>query len=240
MSVGTDELEFNSSAVGSSAGGANTGTPYSNAKGAFIPNIADVDRLAGGTVYRKWFLENIAPVDSLISPSVWIQGEPRYMTEHIGLGFDSSDDTDSAQGNMTAFGANAVVALVSSAADTRTATIWGLNASGSPLSEDVVLNGTSEVLSVATFSKVYAVMLSATNAGLTVTVKQGTGGTTRGTIGPSKKCCWLWVEPLNKGAGIRLPDLAAGSNYGFWDRITWAPAVSGVRPNISVIAVEEN
>jgi len=240
MSVGQDELLFNSSSSGSSEGGTNSGVPYSNAKGAFIPNIADVDRLAGGTIYKKWFLYNDAPIDGLISPSVWLQQEPTFMTEVLGLGFDASTDDDELQGNMTAFSADAYVALVSSASDTRDAIIWGLSAAGDPLMEVITLNGTSEVLSLAEFSVVYAVQLDAINAGLTVLVKEGTAGTTRGTIGPSKLCCWLWVEAASKGSGIHLPDLPPGSPYGFWDKLTWAASVSGVRPNISVVAVEEN
>jgi hypothetical protein len=234
------EILFQSSASGASAGGANTGVDYSNVKGAFFANIADVARLAGGTVTKKWFLFNDSPLDSLISPSVWLQTMPRYITEELGLGFDSASDADAAQGNMTAFSTDAVVSLRSSASDTRLASIWGLDAVGAPLKEDVTLTGTSEVLSVGTFSVVYAVNLASIDAGLTVTVKEGAGGTTRGTIGPSKLCCWLWLTVASKGAGIRLPDLAAQTAYGFWDRLTWAPAVAGARPNISVIAVEEN
>lgn len=240
MSVGGADLHFHSSANGSSAGGADTGVDYSNAKGGFFANVADVDRLAGGVENRKWFLFNDHPTDDLVSPSIWFETVPTYMTEQIGLGFDSSDDADVAQGNVTAIGTPAQIAVVSDGSDSRTATLWGIDDGGNPISEDVPLNGSTEVLSVATFSVLYATELSAIDAVRTVRVKEGSGGTVRGTIGPTKKCCWLWLSPQSKGAGIRLPNLAAQSSYGFWDRIEWDPAVSGVRPNASVVAVEEN
>ena len=240
MSVGQEDLLFQSSANGSSSGGANTSIAYSNAKGAFFPNIADVDRLAGGQIFRKWYLWNDSPTDALISPSIWIQSEPRYMTELLGLGADSSTDSDATQGNMTGWSTDAVVSVKSSSSDTRTATVCGLGTTGDPLVEDLVLTGTTEVLSLAQFSVVYGVSLSAVDGGLTVTVREGSGGTVRGTIGLSKKCCWLWVDAFSKGSGIHLPDLPSLTGYPIWDWLSWTPAISGVRPNNSVIAVEEN
>ena len=162
------------------------------------------------------------------------------MVESIGLGFDDTDDDDPAQGNMTAFGADAVVALVSSAADTRVASIYGLDSSGDPATEDVILNGTSEVLGLITFEKVWAIKLSAEHGSNTVTVKQGSGGTTRGTIGPNKEMCFLWVNAYASADGIVLPDLEAGQSYGFWHRQVWTAAIGASRPNTSKIGYEES
>jgi hypothetical protein len=240
MSVTVADIEFQSSSNGSSSGGTRSGAEYSNAKGAFFSNIADVSRLAGGSQTRKWFLYNGSGTDAMISPSVWIQSEPTYCNEEIGLGFDDTEDDDAAQGNMTAWGANAVAALVSSAADTRTATVYGLSATGLPVLENIVLTGATEAVGTQVFSVVYGVKLTATNPTNTVTIKQGSGGTTRGTIGPNAISAFLWLSPTSKGAGIRLPDLAPGASYGFWDRITWAASTPGVRPANSIIAAEEN
>lgn len=240
MSVGQDELTFNSSVTGSSSGGADTGVPYSNTKGSFFANIADVERLAGGTVCKKWFLYNGSGLYGLISPSIWLSQEPTYITEELGLGWNSADDDDETQGNMTAFSGNAVAALASSASDTRDVTLVGLDAAGDPQFEVVTLNGTTEVLSTGTWSVLYGGMVDSVSGSLSVSIKEDTAGTVRGTIGPTFKSCWLWVEPLSKGGGIHLPDLAPGDSYGFWDRITWAAATAGVRPNISVVAIEEN
>lgn len=241
MSVAADELEFQSSSNGSSTGGTRSGAEYSNAKGAFFSNIADVDRLAGGSETKKWFLYNNAPADALISPSVWVQFEPTYCTEEMGLGFDDSDDDDATvQGNMTGWSTNAVAAILSDAADTRDVTIYGLDDLGDPASETLTLNGTTEVVGTQTFSVVYAAKAATSDITNTVTVRQGSGGTARGTIEPSKISCFLWLNPLSKGSGIHLDDLPSGSSYGFWDRITWPASTPGVRPNNSIVAVEEN
>ncbi|MGV0984999.1 MAG: hypothetical protein ACOYB2_10620 [Limnohabitans sp.] len=240
MSVGASELLFCSSSIGASAGGTCTGVPYSNAKGGFFANIADVDRLAGGTEIKKWFLKNTAPLDGLISPSVWIQQEPTFITEEIGVGWDSSDDNDPDQGNMTGWSTNVEMSLVSDGSDTRDVIVLGLDAAGNPQQETVTLTGTSHVESTTVWSVVYGWCVSATNGTRTVTAHEGVAGTVRGVIGPGSKASWLWIEALDKGSGIRLPDLPPGEAYGFWDRLTWVASVSGVRPNISVIGVEEN
>jgi hypothetical protein len=241
MSVGNADIEFQTSSNGASIGGTRSGALVSNAKGAFWADIADVDRVAGGSQTKKWFVYNDHGTDALISPSVWVSFEPTYCTEEIGLGFDDTDDDDATtQGNMTAWSANAVAAVLSDGSDTRTVTVYGLDAAGDPVSENIVLNGTSEVVGSQVFSVVYAAKASATDVTNTVTVRQGSGGTTRGTIEPSVISCFLWLNPLVQGDGIRLDDLPAASSYGFWDRITWPASTPGVRPNNSIIAVQEN
>lgn len=81
------------------------------------------------------------------------------------------------------FAAAAVAALVSDngADTTQTATIVGRNAAGEIVSENVGLNGTTEVLSSATFERIHSVTLDGVAAG-TVLLKQGSGGTTRHTF----------------------------------------------------------
>lgn len=239
MSVSDTDLKWYKAATGASAGGAKSGTLVVSTKGDFWPNISDSERATGGTRIKKSFLANEHGSDPLLLPVVWINVTPQNMTEEIGLGFDDTDDDANSQGNMTAWGANAVAALISDGADTRNAYIVGLDSGGNAASETVVLTGATEVLSTTVWSKVHAVNLSAESGTRTVLVKQGTGGTTRGTIGPNVQTCWLWQMATSKGAGLQLANLAAGANYGLWHRQVWAPAVGVVRPNESRIAVEE-
>jgi hypothetical protein len=84
----------------------------------------------------------------------------------------------------TQFTANAVVSLTSSAAaDKRVVTVIGWNPAGTTLQKEfVVLNGTTEVLSANTYSSIIAIFAEVPSLLWTVTVKQGSGGTTIGTI----------------------------------------------------------
>jgi hypothetical protein len=50
----------------------------------------------------------------------------------------------------------------------------------------------------------------------------------------------LWVTALNKGGGLRLPDLPAQESYAIWELLSWPANVTGVHPNDSTLAVEEN
>jgi hypothetical protein len=160
----------------------------------------------------------------------------------LGLGINDAADNDPLQGNMTAFSASAKLALISDGADTRVATIIGVNAAGTPVpvSETVTLNGAAEVLSVGSWSQVWAVFLATTDGARTVTFRQGSGGTIRGTIGIGKIACWLWVvSPGSKAAGITLPNLAAGQTYGMWRSLSWAAGVPATRPNSLSVRFEE-
>jgi hypothetical protein len=172
-------------------------------------------------------------------PVIWNFQQPTNMSQQVGLGFDDSNDGDSSQGNMTGFSADAQVALTSSAADTRSVDLWGLDGSGIPQTETVVLNGTTEVLSVGTYSVLYAVHIASTSS-TTVLVKEGSGGTVRGTISSGKVACWLWLDATAKVVGVTLPSLPAGDNYGVWLGQTWIAGAGGVRPDADILAIEES
>ena len=227
----------------SSTGGAITvSTIASNVKNNLWPDVSNSDRILGGVMHRKVFFKNNNATDALAKPVIYTPTLPTNMTLSIGLGFNHSDDDDANEGNMTAWTANAKVALISDGTDVRTATIYGLDNSGTPapVTENVVLTNAVEVLSSNTYSKVWAIFLSALDGSRIVTVKQGSGGTTRGTIGQSKKGCFLWVVgPSTKGSGIALPDLAAGQDYGLWERLAWSAGASVARPNNIVVNIEE-
>jgi hypothetical protein len=240
VSVQQTELIWRKSATGSSDGGAVSGTLLtSGLKNDLWPNISDASRLAGGARAKKVFVCNDAATDALVLPVIWIFQQPTNIAQQIGLGFDDTNDADGAQGNMTAFSASALAAFTSSAADVRTGTLWGLDAGGVPQTETITLNGTTEVLSVGTYSVVEGFHLASTNSN-TVLVKEGTGGTTRGTIGSGKSACWLWFDANSKATGILLPSLPALSNYGVWAKQTWIAAAGGIRPDADILAIEES
>lgn len=240
MAVEANDIVWYEATNGSSDGGTKGSTPVTATKGDFWPNISDAERLAGGTRYKKSFMANEHGTDSLVAPVVWVKTPPQNMTEQIGLGFDDADDDTPLAGNMSEFSADAVVALVSDGPDTRTATIYGKDDSGVATREDVVLDGTNEVVSTTTFSVVYGVKLSAESGSATVTVKEGSGGTTRGTIAPNTEVCFLWLTASAKASGIALPDLIAGGAYGFWHKQVWTASIGAVRPNTSKIGYEES
>ena len=82
---------------------------------------------------------------------------------------------------FTQFTSAAKLSLTSSGADTRNVTIKGRDATGAIISEVVALTGTSEVLSVNTYERIQSVNIASSNSN-TVTLKQGSGGTTIATI----------------------------------------------------------
>jgi hypothetical protein len=238
MTASAADIHFTKTSTGASAGGTNSGTVITAVKHNLWPAITDAERIAGGNRIKKYCVFNDHATDAYTLPGVWVS-PATGITDEIGLGYDDGDDATSTQGNMTAFGANAVVALVSSAADTRTVTVTGLTTAGAVQTEAIVLTGTVEVLGLLSFSKVYGAKVSATGA-QTVTLKQGSGGTTRGTIGPTFKCCWLWIAANTQGAAIMLADLAAQTAYAFWWRQTWAANVAGQRPDTSTLYAIDN
>lgn len=238
-----DILHYLSSDPGSTGGAISGSTTTSGVTNNVWPDVTDVERLAGGDRYRKTFWKNTNVSDAMLTPVIYTPTLPTNMTLQLGLGVNSASDADYAQGNMTAWSANAQVAVVSNGADTRTVTIYGMDNAGTPVptTEQVTLNGSSEVLSATTYSKVWAVYLSATDVSRTVTVKQGSGGTSRGTIGTSQIICWLWVTAgTAKANGIALPDLASSQTYGVWRKLSWTAGAGAIRPNTLTVAIEEN
>lgn len=118
-------------------------------------------------------------------------------TDLVAFGVASipTDDVSTTGGNIDAtsrpaldlWSAAAKVSLTSDGTDSRTAAIVGRLADGTLATESALaLNGATEVLSVNTYAYVESITLSATSGTRTVTIKQGTGGTTRGTITPNE------------------------------------------------------
>jgi hypothetical protein len=99
------------------------------------------------------------------------------------------DDVTASGGTVTTlfrpvfneFGGNSVVAVVSSAADTRQVTIVGRDATGAVVQEILTLDGTNEVVGVQVFERIQKVTAAST-ATTTVTVREGSAGPTVSTI----------------------------------------------------------
>ena len=243
MPVATSDLAHHVSTSAGSSGGVIAGTYTSGVKNNIWPDVSDAERIAGGDRYRKTFWKNNHGTDALLAPVVFFNVAPVNCTLLLGWGISDASDDDPAQGNMTAFAAPAVVSVESDGADTRQVTIVGLDNSGTPvpMTENVVLNGTTPVLSSTTWSKVHAVYVASTSASRIVTVKQGSGGPSRGVIGLNKKLCWLWQSAgTTKASGLQLPDLPAGQNIGVWRKKSWTAGAGAIRPNTLSITIEEN
>jgi hypothetical protein len=223
---GTD-LHFYLSATGASEGGATSATPIVDAvDNNVFSDVSSSSRIAGGTEVRKIFMANEHATDTYAAHSIWISTDPSHSDGYIGLGFDDADDDESTGGNLVAWSAGAKVALISDAADTRDVDVYGLVGS-TPTKETVTLNGAAEVLTSATFAAVLAFHTTVSGS-RTITIKQGTGGTTRGTIGIGHTNCFLWLTAASKSVGLRLPALVAGANVGIWEKVVWAAsAVAG-------------
>ena len=220
-------------------------------KNNLFPDVTASQASSGVTLYRKFFRKNTSSTDTWYNVVLFIQKQPTNSALSIGLGIDNSNDSDATQGNMVAMSANAQIALVSSGADTRTVTLIGLDANGNPISETDTLNGTTENLSNTTFSKLYLAYASATDANNTITIKQGSGGSTLGTIGPNKISSFLWFgkkvdntqtivnaeggDIPSYSTGIKVGNVAVGGNIGIWCRLMVPAGASAVGNNTSAI-----
>jgi hypothetical protein len=87
--------------------------------------------------------------------------------------------------DITQLTANAVIAVISDGADTRTVTVQGRNAAGAVTQEVLNLNGAVEVVGAVTFERILTLTLSGADGSRTVLVKQGSGGATRATLLPN-------------------------------------------------------
>lgn len=253
MPIVSNDLKEYKSSASQSSGGAISGTEVTdNVDNNLFTDITGDEAAAGGTEYRKIFRKNEHGSLTWQNVISWILSQPTNAALSFGFGIDHADDADGAQGNMTNFSAGALVALVSDGADTRQATIVGEDNTGARQTENVTLNGTTEVLSSGTYAKVYAVYLSALDASRTVTVKQGSGGTARGTIGNSKKICFLWFgkkasgsiidaeggNAPDKASGMEHGNIAAAGNFGLWYRLGWLAGAGAVTANSTQVKSE--
>lgn len=110
----------------------------------------------------------------------------------LGVASRPTDDTSTSGGAIdatyrpvfTQFSASAVAAVLSDGADTRVVRITGRLASGVEDTEDLTLNGASEVVGAKTFERILEarIQTGGVSGTRTVTVRQGSGGSAIGTI----------------------------------------------------------
>lgn len=222
-------------------------------KNALFPDVTAQQANDGLTVYRKFFRKNANASLTWTSVKMWLAKQFSNSAISVGFGLDHADDADGAQGNMSALSASSTIAAVSDGTDTRVITVIGEDTSGNRQTENITLNGTTEVVGSLTFSKVYAVYVASLDAARTVTIKQGSGGATRGTIGPNKKICWLWFGKKASGASIvdaeggdiptdataiKAGDIVAGGNIPIWVRMMVPTGVGAVANNTAFVKIQ--
>jgi len=251
--VSGDLKEYKSNSTDSDGGAITATEVVDNTDNNLFSDITGDEAAAGGTEYRKAFRKNTHGSLDWQNVVTWLQSQPTNAALSFGFGIDHADDADGAQGNMSAFSANAVVAVVSDGADTRQVTIVGEDASGNRQQEVLTLNGTTEVVGALTFSKLYGAYVASLSGSRIVTIRQGSGGTTRGTIGVNKKISFIWYgrrysggSPVDaeggnmasKAAGMEHGDIAAGANFGLWYRLTWPAGAGAVTANSTQVKSE--
>jgi hypothetical protein len=235
-----DVIAYRSSQASSDGGAISTTAITSGEMNNLWPDVTDGERLSGGEKYRKVFWKNTSVSDEMVLPVLYVPTLPTNMTCSIGLGTNDASDAEAAQGNMLALSTSSLLALVSDGTDVRSVTIYGVDSLGAAVAEAVTLDSANEVLSTTTWDSVWAVIAEATDSVRSIEVREGSAGPVVGSIGATQLCCWLWVVGAStKGAGISLPDLAPGDNYGVWIRLAWAAAAEAVRPNSISLAIEE-
>jgi hypothetical protein len=235
-------------------------TPF-GIKQNLIPNITAAQSEAGLTLYRKFFRRNTNASLVWANPRNYINNQVENAALSFGFGLDHADDTDGAQGNMTALAADDTIQVLSDGADTRTVTINGLRASdGAAISEVLTLNGTTAVTSSNTFKAggVYRAFVSALNAARTVTIRRTTGAVALGAIGINKRVCWLWFGKritagsiVNAEGGdapgggiidatnsILFQDVAAAGAIPFWLRYMVAAGSAAAGNSTGVVATK--
>jgi hypothetical protein len=87
---------------------------------------------------------------------------------------------------LTQLSSNAQICFVSDGADTRGITVKFRNAAGAVVTETPSLNGAVEVLTSATAERILSITLGSSSGTRTVTIKQGSGGSTLATIPPNE------------------------------------------------------
>ena len=228
MSITASDIEMYKSNGTDSTGGTITATAITDATlNNLFDDVTADEALAGATEYRKIFVKNNHGSLTWTSVIFWRSSNTTSTDDEISLGIGTASD-DAGSNALTTFTGAAKVALISDGTDTRNVTIIG-EVSGVRTSETVTLTSTSEVLSTNTFDsgKVYLVYPASSDASRTITIKQGTGGTTRGTIGTNKLSCINYQDPTTAGAGFQLGSIAAAASQGLWlKRVVGAAAVA--------------
>ena len=226
-----------------------SGTPLSR-RNALLPDVTAQQANDGLTVFRKFFRSNTNPTTNWTEIRAWVPFQLTNSAISIGLGINHADDNNGNRGNMTALSANSVIAVVSDGADTRVVTLIGENAAGVAQTQTLTLNGTTEVVGGLTFARLYSASVPSTDASRTITIRQGAGGATRGTIGINARNCFLWFGRRASGGliidaeggniptdltAMRLGAVAPSGNIPIWVRVGVPTGASAISNNTAHI-----
>lgn len=236
MSIVAADIKYYKSNGTDSTGGTITATEVTdNTLNNLFDDVSSAESEAGLTDYRKIFVKNTHATLSWTSAQFWRQVATTSSDDELTLGIGTASDDDGSNA-LTTFSGAAKVALVSDGADTRNVTIVG-EVSGVRTVETIALNGTSEVLTTATFDAdgVYLVYPASSSASRIVTIKQGTGGTTRGTIGLNKLSAICYKAPTTSAAAFELGDIAAGASQALWLKRVVTAGAAAVTSNAGTI-----
>lgn len=105
---------------------------------------------------------------------------------------------------FTQFTSSAKLALISDGSDTRNVTIAGRDSTGALSTEVVALTNAVEVLSVNTYERIQSVNAASSSGTRTVTLKQGTGGTTIATIPVNEVGVYMMFQNSFSSTGTQV------------------------------------
>ena len=218
MPILTTDLEIYKSSNTNSQGGTISATAITdNTLNNLFPDVTANQATTGLTDYYKVFVKNNNGSLTWGSVGFWIASNTTSADDTWLVGIGTASDAVGSN-ELTTFSAGAKVSLTSDGTDTRNVTVVGL-VGGVRTVETVALNGLTEVLTTNTFDSggVYLVYPASADASRTITIKQGTGGTTRGTIGPNglSAICYF-STPVSSATALLLGNIAAGASQGLW------------------------
>jgi exosome complex RNA-binding protein Csl4 len=105
---------------------------------------------------------------------------------------------------FTQLTSNAVIALISDGTDVRVVTLTGRDATGAVVTENVTLTNGTEVLGLLTFERLQSVNVASSSGTRTITVKQGSGGSTITTIPINEVGFHMMFQNAASAAGTQV------------------------------------
>lgn len=238
MPIAASDIEFYKSNGTDSTGGTITATALvDNTLNNLFDEVSGDESLVGLIDYRKIFVKNNHATLTWDSVVAWVSTQTSSSDDEVSLGIGSASDDDGSS-ELSALSGNSVIAVISDGADTRDVTLVGEDAAGARVTETLTLNGAVEVVGAQTFSKLYLAYISAGSASRTVTIKQGSGGTTRGTIAINKLSAILFLAATSKAAGFELGDIAASGAHAIWLKRVVDAGAAAYTNNTGAISVE--
>lgn len=238
MPITPADLEYYKSNAAGSTGGTITATAVTdNSLNNLFDDVTSDESVSGASEYRKIFVKNNHGSLTWQNVAYWRSSDTVSVNDEVWLGMGTASDDDGAN-ELSALSVASVIAVVSDGADTRQITLVGEDAGSNRVTETLTLNGTTEVVGVVSFTKLYLAYPSASSALRIVTVRQGAGGVSRGTIGLNKLSAILYLNVTSKATGLELGNIAAGNSQGLWIKRIVAPGAAAATANQGTIKCE--